>query len=426
MSARIFIAEGHLIDSGILSQILNTILNEGGDYHINRFIVGKNPEQVSSLEIAVSAGNGPGGEEVDETASERLQRIADRLTNLGVFEAEVPSARLVPAEKDAYAPENFYSSTNHPTEVFFEGRWRIVQKQRMDAILVWDGKTFTCTKLRDLRRGDLVVCGSDSIRVFPPDVRKGETEAFSFMSNDVSSERSGSIAVEKTAAELRSIRDRGGKVVVVAGPVVVHTGGADALAALVRDKYIQGFLGGNAVAVHDLEYRFFGTSLGIDLKTGKVVEYGHNHHIRAINIINGCGSIHRAVETGVLTEGLMYEIDRAQIPYCLAGSIRDDGPLPETVNDMIEAQAQYARIIEGADLIIMLSTMLHAIGTGNMAPSYIPTICIDINPAVVTKLSDRGSGQAIGIVCDVGAFLRDLARTLGSSPAEVSVVEQGA
>jgi len=199
---------------------------------------------------------------------------------------------------------------------------------------------------------------------------------------------------------------------VVSGPVVVHTGGSEALASLIKEGFVQGFLGGNAVAVHDLEYQFFGTSLGIDLKTGKVIKHGHNHHIKAINIINGCGSIKNTIETGTLKAGLMYEIETAGIPYCLAGSIRDDGPLPETVNDMIEAQEKYAEIIEGADLIVMLSTMLHAIGTGNMTPSYIPTICIDINPAVVTKLSDRGSGQAVGIVCDVGSFLRDLEREL--------------
>lgn len=401
MKTRTFIAEGHLIDSGIFSKILNTILDEGGDYTIQKFLVGKKPDQISSLEITV-AGGGEGG---------LLQRIADRLTDLGAYEAEVPSAQLKAAEKDAFAPEDFYSSTNHITEVFFNGHWNEVLKQRMDAILVWNGENFICTKLRDLHKGDLVVCGSDSVRVFPPASNK-EHDAFSFMSNDVSSERSGDIAVSRTAKELIRIKEAGGKVVVVCGPVVVHTGGSGALATLVREGFVQGFLGGNAVAVHDLEYQFFGTSLGIDLETGKVVKHGHNHHIKAINVINGCGSMKKTIETGTLQSGLMYEIETAGIPYCLAGSIRDDGPLPETVNDMIEAQEKYAEIIEGADLVVMLSTMLHAIGTGNMMPSYIPTICIDINPAVVTKLSDRGSGQAVGIVCDVGSFLRDLEREI--------------
>ena len=400
MNSRNFSAEGHLIDSGIFSAILNTILDEGGDYVIGKFAVGKNPDETSRLSITVMADT-----------PERLQKIADMLTDLGVFEAEVPSAELTPSQKDACAPEGVYSTTNHRTEVFYRGTWHEVAGQRMDAMIVWNGTAFGCTKLRDIKRGDLVVCGTDSIRVYPPDART-DNEIFSFMSNEVSSERSGSIAVRKTAELLRQVKASGGKCVVVCGPVVVHTGGSEALASLIRSGFIRGFLGGNAVAVHDLEKQFFGTSLGIDLETGKVVEHGHNHHIRAINIINGHGSIRNAIAAGTLTSGLMYEIERSGIPYCLAGSIRDDGPLPETVNDMIEAQDRYARIIADADLIIMLSTMLHAIGTGNMTPSYVQTICVDINPAVVTKLADRGSGQAIGIVCDVGAFLRDLEREL--------------
>jgi lysine-ketoglutarate reductase/saccharopine dehydrogenase-like protein (TIGR00300 family) len=401
MQTRTFISEGHLIDSGLLSRILNTILLEGGDYRITRFTVGKTPEEFSSVEIRVDAALG-----------EPMQRIADRLTDLGAYEAEVPSALLCPVEKDGVAPEGFYSTTNHRTEVFYGGSWLPVSSQRMDAVLVLRDSEFTCTKLRNLLRGDQVVCGSDSVRVFPPDIRKEDSGPFSFMAGEVSSERSGRIAVERTAEMLRRIRSAGGKAIAVAGPVVIHTGGAEALAALVREGFIGGLLGGNAVAVHDLELQLYGTSLGIDLHSGRVVESGHNHHIRTINTIRSCGSIKKAVETGVITGGLMYETVQAGIPYCLAGSIRDDGPLPETVNDMIEAQDRYAQIIEDADLIIMLATMLHAIGTGNMTPSHVPTICIDINPAVVTKLSDRGSAQAVGIVCDVGAFLRDLEREL--------------
>jgi lysine-ketoglutarate reductase/saccharopine dehydrogenase-like protein (TIGR00300 family) len=398
MKTRQFKTEGHLIDSGVFSRILNTILQEQGDYRITRFDVGKHPEQISKLLFSVSADS-----------SEILQHIADRLTPLGVFEQAVIPAVLTPAQKDKHVPADFYSTTNHRTEVFYQNRWHEVSSQRMDAVIVYhEAKGFSCVKLRDIREGDLVVCGSDSIRVYPPSIEhRGE---FAFMSNEVSSERSGTAAVNSIAKELKDIKNRKGKVVVVCGPVVVHTGGADALASLVRDGYIQGFLGGNAIAVHDLEYRFFGTSLGVDLQSGNVTEHGHNHHMRAINIINGCGSMRNAVEQGVLNEGLMFEIIKSGIPYCLAGSIRDDGPLPETVNDMIEAQRQYARIIEDADMIIMLSTMLHAIGTGNMTPSEVKTVCVDINPAVVTKLTDRGSSQAVGIVSDVGLFLKELER----------------
>ncbi|MDA3835705.1 MAG: TIGR00300 family protein [Spirochaetales bacterium] len=400
MKKRLFQTEGHLIDSGVFSKILNTILQENGDYRITRFQVGKHPDETSSLEFSVS----------HEGASQ-LQHIADKLTPLGVFEQKVPSALLSPADKNRHVPEDFYSTTNHRTEIFYQNRWHEVGNQRMDAaIVLTEESTFVCSKLRDIRKGDMVVCGSDSVRVYPPAIE--HKSEFAFMSNEVSSERSGTVAVELIAKELFEVRKKGGKIIVVCGPVVVHTGGADALADLIKAGYVQGFLGGNAVAVHDLEYRIYGTSLGVDLHTGKVTEHGHNHHMRAINTIYGCGSMAQAVEKGILKEGLMYDLIKSGIPYCLAGSIRDDGPLPETVNDMIEAQKRYAEIIKDADMIIMLSTMLHSIGTGNMTPSHVMTVCVDINPAVVTKLADRGSGQTVGIVSDVGLFLRELARKL--------------
>lgn len=398
MKTRIFKAEGHLIDSAILSGILNSILAEGADYRIISLNVGKRPAEISSLEIEI-IGKG----------EEHLKTIGDKLTPLGVYEQAVPSAVLEPADMDRHAPESFYSTTNHRTEVYYEGNWYEVCSQRMDAAVVYETghKRFICRKLRDIKKNDLVVCGSDSVRVFPFAAEK-KKDGFSFMSNEVSSERSDNIAIERTALELEEIRNRGGRTVVVCGPVVIHTGGAEALAEIIRNRYIHGFLGGNAAAVHDLESQFFGTSLGVDVKTGKVAEHGHNHHMRAINKIYGYGSIAAAVDAGELKAGLMYEVIRSGIPYCLAGSIRDDGPLPETVNDMIEAQRQYAEIISDADMILMLSTMLHSIGTGNMTPSWVKTICVDINPAVVTKLSDRGSSQAVGVVSDVGLFLRAL------------------
>ncbi|WP_422477605.1 TIGR00300 family protein [Pleomorphochaeta sp. DL1XJH-081] len=403
MKTRMLQAEGHLIDSGLLSTILNTILAKDGDYRITSFSVGKTPQEISHLEIELSGKD-----------DEHLETLIRTLKPSGVFEKSVPSANLVIVEQDRYAPNDFYSSSNHRTEVYYQSAWYAVGHQRMDAAIVYDQSkdSFSCKKLRDLKKGDSIVCGNESIRVYPVEAEirspKDSAPQFAFMTNDVSSERSVDIAVDKLASELLRIRAKKGKTVVVCGPVVVHTGGSAALASLIRQGYVQGFLGGNAVAVHDLEVQFFGTSLGVDLKTGIVAEHGHSHHMRSINTIHGCGSIKAAIEQGVLTSGLMYSVEKAAIPYCLAGSIRDDGPLPETVNDMIEAQRQYAEIIDGADLIIMLSTMLHSIGVGNMTPSWVKTVCIDINPAVVTKLTDRGSGQAIGIVSDVGFFLRAL------------------
>lgn len=410
MHRQIIKAEGHLIDTGILSSILNTILARGCDYRIISFHVGKTPNEISHLSLEICGTNG-----------ETVDSVVGMLKPYGVYQPETPPAHLVPADKDRHAPEGFYSTSNHRTEVWYNDRWHLVDKQRMDGALVYHphSATFTCTKLREIQAGDLIVCGNESVRVYPAQSELKATERseghFAFMTQDVSSERSVEVAVDHLATDLKAVHSKGGKVVVVCGPVVVHTGGADALASLIRKGYIHGFLGGNAVAVHDVELRLFGTSLGVRLDTGEVTEHGHSHHMRAINRINSCGSMKMAIDQDILTHGLMYEVISNDIPYCLAGSIRDDGPLPETVMDMVEAQNQYAKIIEGADIIIMLASMLHAIGTGNMTPSWVKTICVDINPAVVTKLTDRGSAQTIGIVSDVGFFLRELARRLEES-----------
>ncbi len=400
MKTRTFISTGHLIDSGIMSTILNTIMNEGSDYEVVSFDIGKRKSEKSRLELILKC-----------KTSEELEILSSRLTELGAYEKGAVESLFKSAPRDANVPEDFYSTSNHRTEIFINGKWHHVKAQRMDAVIIMESGEPVCVKLRDVKEGDSVLCGSESVRVFPPvsDIRDS---GFGFMSNDVSSERSDSIAVSKIAEELKAIKRGGKKVVVVAGPVVIHTGGGSALAGLIRDGWVHGLLGGNAIAVHDIESCFYGTSLGVDLETGKQAVGGHYHHMRAINRINHFGSIKNAVEAGELKCGLMYEIVRAGIPYSLAGSIRDDGPLPETEMDMIKAQSAYAKIIKNADMIIMLSTMLHSIGTGNMTPSWVKTVCIDINPSVVTKLSDRGTSQAVGVVSDVGLFLRALASKL--------------
>jgi lysine-ketoglutarate reductase/saccharopine dehydrogenase-like protein (TIGR00300 family) len=400
MVTKNLIHTGHLIDSGQLTSILNLIIQEGADYEIKRFDVGKTPDDESTMRILLKADDEP-----------LLESTAAKLTLFGVRAVGETEADWGPVTRDKAAPEDFYSTTNHKTEVFYGGRWQLIGHQRMDAAVVKTETGPVCVKLRDLRIGDQVLIGAASIRVHPPEVSSG-LDTFAFMNNDVSSERNATQAAEKIADQMREIRDRGGKIVVVAGPVVVHTGGADALASLVRDGWIGGLLGGNAIAVHDLESRFFGTSLGVDLATGRPTHEGHKNHMMAINAVYSHGSIKAMISAGDLKEGLMYEVIRTGTPYCLAGSIRDDGPLPETEMDMIAAQAAYADIIAGSDMILMLSTMLHSIGTGNMTPSWVKTVCVDINPAVVTKLSDRGSAQAVGVVSDVGLFLRALAAAL--------------
>ncbi len=395
-----FVSKGHLIDSGILASILNLTIKEGADYEINKFKIGKTNLEPSSLDITVIC-----------SSQKQLAALEKKLIQTGCYEFTSPEPILKTAKKDGCAPDDFYSTTNHRTEVYYNKSWHAVKNQRMDAVIVISDEGPVCKKLRDIKKGDSILCSPESVRVFPPE-RERESSAFGFMSSVVSSERSVKVVVSRFAEELKRIKRKKGKVVAVAGPVVVHTGSAPALAGLIRNGYIHGILSGNALAVHDIEAQYFNTSLGIDLTTGSPTYEGHKNHMRAINNINRHGSIKAAIEAGDLTSGIMYEIVKKDTPYCLAGSIRDDGPLPETATDMIEAQRRYADICRDADIVIMLATMLHAIGTGNMIPSWIKTVCVDINPAVVTKLSDRGSGQTVGVVSDVGLFLQALVQEL--------------
>ena len=397
----------HLIDTGLMNLLLDAITEAGGMFEIHTFEAGTRRDQPSHARVRVIA-----------PTQERLRMIMGELIQHGArVVTEEADALLKPVDKAGVAPEGFYSTTIYPTDVRVEGQWVRAERQRMDAIVVVEREDnesprARCTLIRDLKQGDLVVCGVQGIRIHARHSDRRE-EAFSFMSSGVSSERRVELAVEETAWEMRRIRERSGKIVVVAGPVVVHTGGGPHLAQLIRSGYVQALLGGNAIAVHDLEQALFGTSLGVDMRRGVVVHGGHKHHLKAINIVRGHGSIAAAVKAGVVKQGIMYECVKAGIPFVLAGSIRDDGPLPETTMDLIQAQQEYADAIQGAEMILMLSSMLHSIGTGNMTPSGVKLICVDISPAVVTKLADRGSMESVGIVTDVGLFLNLLAARLG-------------
>ncbi len=393
---RRFVADGHLIDSGILASVLNLIIEEQADYEIIEFTMGKTNANTSHLELDLITEN-----------QEQMDGITLKLVQSGCYEKTTPGALLKPAVTDGTVPEDFYSTTNHRSEIYHNSEWIPVENQRMDGVIVIKDDHAVCKKLRDVKKGELVVCSAESVRVFPVE-RTRKKDIFGFMSNEVSSERGVEILIAKIAEELIQVRNDGGKIIAVAGPVVVHTNGSRSLARLIKEGFVTGLLAGNALAVHDVEYELFGTSLGIDLSTGMPTHEGHKNHMRAINRIRLAGSIEKAVADSVLTRGVMYEIVQAEIPYCLAGSIRDDGPLPETETDMNRAQERYSEILKGADIVIMMASMLHAIGTGNMLPSWVKTVCVDINPAVVTKLVDRGSSQTIGIVSDVGLFIRAL------------------
>jgi lysine-ketoglutarate reductase/saccharopine dehydrogenase-like protein (TIGR00300 family) len=386
-------AKGHLIDSGLMSQILDRIIESKCTFHIEKFEVGKTNEDESYTRIRVQSPD-----------TETLDELLDILVPLGCYLAESEDAHVAPALGTGQVPEDFYSTTNYRTYVRLCGDWKLVQDQRMDAVILIDSGGPRCVKLRDIRKGDPIVRGHVGIKVVP-EFKDRERKDFVFMASDISSERRVELAVRQLGELIRNTHSTGGKIVVVCGPVVVHTGGVEGLCRMIRNGYIQAFLGGNAIAVHDIEHALYQTSLGVHLETGMAAHEGHKNHMRAINFINQYGSIARAVEAGALQSGIMYELVKANIPFALAGSIRDDGPLPDTINNILEAQAQYAELLKGAEVVMILGTMLHGIGSGNMIPAWVRTICVDINPAVVTKLSDRGSSQAVGIVTDVGMFL---------------------
>lgn len=412
---RVIQLEGHLLDSGLVNRALDTIVSGGGSFQVLRFDLGKQRQDVSTAEVKVSAPD-----------VEVIEDIMGQLVDLGavITSDDTADAQLDPVVQPGVAPDDFYVTAIYPTEVSVGGQWIKVQGQRMDGAIAItytpDGPVAQCKLLRDLQVGESVVVGSDGIRTkrTTSTLQKKSTEEFSFMGAGVSSERRVELVVEQIAWDLRRIRDQGGKAVVTAGPVVIHTGGSEHLRHLIREGYVHGLLGGNAIAVHDIEQAMMGTSLGMDMKRGVSVHGGHRHHLKAINTIRRCGSIANAVDHGILQSGVMYECVQNNVPFALAGSIRDDGPLPDTQMDLIQAQADYARLIEGADLILMLSTMLHSIGVGNMTPAGVKMVCVDINPAVVTKLSDRGSLESIGVVTDVGLFLSLLVNQLNKLTGE--------
>jgi lysine-ketoglutarate reductase/saccharopine dehydrogenase-like protein (TIGR00300 family) len=407
IESRVIQMQGHLLDAGVLSKALDLVVESGGSFKVLNFSLGIERQSTSAAEVRVSA---PSADSMDE--------IMSQLIELGAVPPpqEASDVKIEKVTKAGVAPDDFYVSTIYPTEVRINSQWILVANQRMDGVIViGDNNKAYCKLLRDLELGDQVVVGVGGIRTIKQSdsrEQRSSSQEFTFMGAGVSSERRVELVVEQIAWELRQIRDQGGKVVVTAGPVVIHTGGGQHLSRLIKDGYVHALLGGNAIAVHDIEQSIMGTSLGVDLQRGIPVRGGHRHHLKIINLIRRYGSIAAAVEQGAITKGVMYECVKNNIPFSLSGSIRDDGPLPDTEMDLIKAQSDYANLIKGADMILMLSSMLHSIGVGNMTPAGVKMVCVDINPAVVTKLSDRGSVESVGIVTDVGLFLSLLVQQL--------------
>jgi lysine-ketoglutarate reductase/saccharopine dehydrogenase-like protein (TIGR00300 family) len=391
---------GHLLDAGTLTKILDDIRDYDGDYVIEQFDVGKDHDDESYARIMVTA------------ADDHLSRLVNRLQSHGVNPVDPSEVEIRAADADGVFPDDFYSTTNLETFVRLGGKWIRVDNPEMDCgLLVVDDRVRTIP-VSEVKTGDRIVCGTSGVRVVPvAEVERGGS-AFEFMNSDVSSEKPQAVLVRQIADQMRAVKAGGGKILWVGGPAVVHTGAAPAMVALVNAGFVDVLFAGNALATHDIEAALFGTSLGVDLSRGRGVEHGHEHHIRAINKIRRAGSIAEAVENGVLTGGVMHAMVEAGKRFVLVGSVRDDGPLPDVYTDVIEGQRAMRAELPGVGFAIMVATMLHSVATGNILPASIPLVCVDINQATVTKLADRGSAQARGIVTDVGLFLEQLALEL--------------
>ena len=393
---------GHLMDTGVLARVLDDVLAYGGDYRIDRLDVGRQHDDESYARIVVTA---------DE--DDALGRLLMRLQTHGVNQVDPGEAVLRAVERDGVFPDDFYSTTNLETVVRIGATWVPVEQPEMDCGLVVVGDRVRTVPVSDVRAGDVVVCGAGGVKVvLPQREHSKDGESFGFMSSTVSSEKPQSLLLRQIAQQMREVKAEGGKVLWVGGPAVVHTGAAPAMVALVEAGYVDVLFAGNALATHDIEASLYGTSLGVDLAMGRGVEHGHEHHIRAINQVRKAGSIAAAVEQGVLTSGIMHAMVTHGKRFVLVGSVRDDGPLPDVHTDVIDGQRAMRAELPGVGFAIMVATMLHSIATGNLLPASIPLVCVDINPATVTKLADRGSAQAVGIVTDIGLFLEGLAREL--------------
>ncbi len=396
------VLEGHIIDSLILTRVMDSIMDLGGDFNVEEIRVGRHKQEPSYARLRVFADSEP-----------QMRQILTTLQEFGAEIVDGGDVRTEPAPIDGAAPDDFYSTTNLPTQVRLHGHWVDVEGTEMDLVIVVDrerSRAWTCP-IAELKAGDQVVVGHEGVRVFPME-REREQEVFSFMRSTVSSERPNALAIAQVAQVMRDLREQGGRILFVVGPAIIHSGAGVHLARLIRGGYVQVLFGGNAVAVHDVESQLFGTSLGVDLRTGLPVPGGHRNHMRAINAIRRVGSLEKAVETGLLRSGVMYEAIRHGVQMVLAGSIRDDGPMPGVVTDVIEAQRQMREALQDVEMAIMVATMLHSIATGNLLPAHVKVVVVDINPATVTKLADRGSFQAVGMVTDAELFLRELVEEL--------------
>ena len=385
---------GHLIDSLILTKIFDKIMDLNGEFEVLSIKVGKGKKDQSYAKLRIDGKN-----------QKHLDEILKFVYREGATTKTQKTAKTKTVTKNMVLPENFYSTTNNQTQIFHKGKWIKVNNMMMDKCIVIKGRKASCVPIRDVKKGDLIVIGESGIKITPPERPREGMNVFEFMGSSSSSERPTQHIAKRVAEDIFKTKKEGGKIVIVGGPAIVHTGASSSVAKLIKMGYIQAVLAGNALAVHDIELATIGTSLGMNVHDGTLAVRGHRNHMDAINSVFKAGSIEKMVKSKVLKKGIMYECIKQKIPFVLAGSIRDDGPLPDVITDTAIAQRRYKEILKDADMVIMVSTMLHSIATGNMLPADVKVIVIDINQPTVTKLMDRGTWQALGIVSDVGAFL---------------------
>ncbi len=385
---------GHLIDSLILTKIFDGVMDLGGEFEVKKIQIGKKKKDESYAKIRVIGNN-----------QKHLDTILQLVYREGATAKIQKEVTLKPASKNFVMPDNFYSTTNNNTQIFLKGKWIQVNNMMMDKCIVVKGNKAKCVPILDLRKGDKIVVGEEGLRITPPKRPREGMNVFQFMGGSSSSERPTQHIAKKVAEDIYKTRKLGGKIIFVGGPAIIHTGAADSVSTLIKLGYINAVLAGNALAVHDIENATLGTSLGMNVHDGTLAVRGYRNHMQTINSVFKAGSISKMVRSKKLTKGIMYECVKKNIPYVLAGSIRDDGPLPDVITDITVAQKKYKEVLKNANMVIMASTMLHSIATGNMLPADVKIIIVDINQPTVTKLMDRGTWQALGIVSDVGAFL---------------------
>ncbi|HEX4608458.1 MAG TPA: TIGR00300 family protein [Urbifossiella sp.] len=390
---------GHILDSLLLPKVLDAIVTRGATYEVQEFRVGKKQDDPSYARLEIRA----------ESAAQ-LDAVLTEILSHGAAPVHPADCTTVAADMPGAFPDGFYCSTNFRTQVRLRGEWVEVEDQEMDCGIVLDpeGGAARCVPMVGVKTGDRVVVGRAGIRVMPEGAAAKKNELFEFMTSAVSSEKPKGVSVREIAQAIRRTRAAGEKMLAVLGPAVVHTGGAALVAGLVRDGFINVLFAGNALATHDIEQALYGTSLGVSLEHGLPTDEGHEHHLRSINTVRRLGGIRPAVEAGKLTSGIMYECVKRNVPYVLAGSIRDDGPLTDVVTDALAAQDAMRRLIPGVGFCLMVATTLHSVAVGNLLPAWVKVACVDISPATVTKLMDRGSTQTVGIVSDAEPFLRAL------------------